>query len=108
MNKKKPDSIPDSQEKSACIKDEVASGIYFNEASVMVSANDFVMDMIRNMPDDFSEVMARMICTPFTAKLFCMHLIECIKDYERDFGEIQFPKDPNIQENIVPPITGEA
>lgn len=108
MIKDKETNLESSNLDSPKISADVLPGVYFNEASIMSSVNDFVLDMIRNMPNDFSQVMSRMVCTPLTAKLFCLHLMECIQNYEAEFGEIAINKDIADDNTSMPPVAGEA
>jgi len=84
------------------LNDEVAQGIYSNLAIISHSSSEFVVDFIRMMPGmPKAKVQSRIILTPEHAKRLMMALIDNVKKYESQFGEIKL-----FGQNYVPPIMG--
>ena len=84
------------------LNDEVAQGIYSNLAIIAHSSSEFVVDFIRMMPGmPKAKVQSRIVLTPEHAKRLMMALIDNVKKYESQFGEISLHG-----QNYVPPIMG--
>ena len=67
-----------------------AEGIYSNLAMITHSPAEFVIDFTRMLPGvPKTKVYARIIMTPQHAKSLSNALIENIKKYENQFGEIK-------------------
>jgi len=84
------------------LNDETAQGIYSNLAIIAHSSSEFVVDFVRVMPGTpKAKVKSRIILTPEHAKRLMMALIDNVKKYEAQFGDIQVHG-----QNNVPPIIG--
>ena len=89
------------------LKEDVAEGIYSNLAVIAHSSSEFVMDFVRMMPGvTKAQVKSRIIMTPEHAKRLTMALLDNIKRYEAQFGDIKIPDMPSFAP--VPKYTGEA
>lgn len=87
--------------------EEVAQGIYSNLAVIAHSSSEFVVDFVRLMPGvPKAKVQSRIILTPEHAKRLMLALIENIKKYESQNGEIKL-QGKGFNPPIVGPI-GEA
>ena len=74
------------------LKEDVAEGIYSNLAVIAHSSSEFVMDFVRMMPGvTKAQVKSRIIMTPEHAKRLTMALLDNIKRYEAQFGDIKIP-----------------
>jgi hypothetical protein len=72
------------------LSDEIAQGIYSNLAIISHSSSEFVVDFVRTVPGiPKAKVKSRVILTPDHAKRLMMALIDNIKKYESQFGEIK-------------------
>jgi hypothetical protein len=79
------------------LKEDVAEGIYSNLAVIAHSSSEFVMDFVRMMPGvTKAQVKSRIIMTPEHAKRLTMALLDNIKRYEAQFGEIKIPEMPSF------------
>ena len=84
------------------LNDEVAQGTYSNLAVIAHSSSEFVVDFIRVMPGvPKAKVQSRIVLTPEHAKRLMMALIDNVKKYENQFGEINLHG-----QNHIPPIMG--
>ena len=84
------------------LNDEIAQGIYSNLAIIAHSSSEFVVDFIRVMPGvPKAKVQTRIVVTPEHAKRLMMALIDNVKKYEAQFGEIHLHG-----QNYIPPIMG--
>jgi hypothetical protein len=84
------------------LADEVAQGIYSNLAIIAHSSSEFVVDFVRLLPGvPKAKVQSRIILTPEHAKRLMLALIDNIKKYEMQNGEIKLP-----QAGFTPPIMG--
>jgi hypothetical protein len=84
------------------LTDEIAQGIYSNLAVIAHSSSEFVVDFVRLMPGiPKAKVQSRIILTPEHAKRLMLALIDNIKKYESQIGEIKLP-----QAGFNPPIMG--
>lgn len=80
---------------------EVAPGQYSNFALISHSHSDFVIDFARIMPGmPKPSVCSRIILAPEHAKRLLAALQENIFNYEREFGKIDVPGQP--QRTIAP------
>jgi len=84
------------------LTDEVAQGIYSNLAVIAHSSSEFVVDFVRLMPGvPKAKVQSRIILTPEHAKRLMLALMDNLKKYEAQNGEIK------LQGNgFNPPIMG--
>lgn len=89
------------------LKEDVAEGIYSNLAVIAHSSSEFVMDFVRMMPGvTKAQVKSRIIMTPEHAKRLTMALLDNIKRYEAQFGDIKIPEMPSFAS--VPKYKGDA
>ncbi|MDR1762686.1 MAG: DUF3467 domain-containing protein [Dysgonamonadaceae bacterium] len=89
------------------LPDEVAQGTYSNLAIIAHSSSEFVVDFVRMMPGiPKAKVKSRIILTPEHAKRLMMALIDNIKKYESQNGEIKL-QGIGFNPPIIGPI-GEA
>lgn len=71
------------------ISEEMADGIYSNLAIISHSNSEFVLDFLRLVPNvPKAKVKSRIVLTPQHAKRFMKAMIENIKRYEAQFGNI--------------------
>ena len=71
------------------LSEEIAEGLYCNFAIITHSPHEFVTDFIRMMPGvPKSKVKTRVIMTPEHTKRLTMALMENIRKFEEQFGEI--------------------
>jgi hypothetical protein len=72
------------------LTDDIAQGIYSNLAVIAHSSSEFVVDFVRLMPGiPKAKVQSRIILTPEHAKRLMLALMDNIKKYEAQNGEIQ-------------------
>ncbi|GHT08267.1 hypothetical protein FACS189426_03500 [Bacteroidia bacterium] len=84
------------------LSDEIAQGIYSNLAVIAHSSSEFVVDFVRLMPGiPKAKVQSRIILTPEHAKRLMLALIDNIKKYESQNGEIKL-----LGGGFNPPIIG--
>jgi hypothetical protein len=84
------------------LTDEIAQGIYSNLAVIAHSSSEFVVDFVRLMPGiPKAKVQSRIILTPEHAKRLMLALIDNIKKYESQNGEIKL-----LQAGFNPTIMG--
>jgi hypothetical protein len=71
------------------LTDDIAQGIYSNLAVIAHSSSEFVVDFVRLMPGvPKAKVQSRIILTPEHAKRLMIALMDNIKKYEAQNGEI--------------------
>lgn len=79
------------------LPEEIAEGIYSNLAIISHSHSEFVVDYIRIMPNmPKAKVKARIVLTPQHAKRLMRALMDNVKKYEMQFGQIEEPEAPNF------------
>jgi hypothetical protein len=84
------------------LTEDIAQGIYSNLAVIAHSSSEFVVDFVRLMPGVAkAKVQSRIILTPEHAKRLMIAMIENVKKYESQHGEIKLP-----QTGFNPPIMG--
>lgn len=89
------------------LTDEVAQGIYSNLAVIAHSSSEFVIDFVRLMPGiPKAKVKSRIILTPEHAKRLMLALMENVKKYESQNGEIKL-QGKGFNPPIIGPV-GEA
>jgi hypothetical protein len=89
------------------LTDEVAQGIYSNLAIISHSSSEFIVDFVRLLPGvPKAKVQSRIILTPEHTKRLMLALIDNIKKYEMQNGEIKLPQ-AGINQPIMGPV-GEA
>jgi hypothetical protein len=88
-NKKTPNQI------NIELPEEVAEGIYSNLAIISHSHSEFVVDFIRLVPNvPKAKVKSRVILTPQHAKRLLKALVDNVKKFEKQFGNIDEHDDP--------------
>ncbi|MDR0865957.1 MAG: DUF3467 domain-containing protein [Candidatus Symbiothrix sp.] len=89
------------------LTDDVAQGIYSNLAVIAHSNSEFVVDFVSLLPGlPKAKVKSRIVMTPEHAKRLMHALIDNIKKYESQHGEIKLQQ-PGFNPPFVGPI-GEA
>lgn len=84
------------------LSDEIAQGIYSNLAIIAHSSSEFVIDFVRIMPGiPKAKVKSRVILTPEHAKRLMLALMDNVKKYETQIGEIKLQG-----KEFTPPIIG--
>lgn len=79
------------------LPEDVAEGIYSNLAIISHSHSEFIVDFIRMVPNvPKAKVKARMILTPHHAKRLLKALNDNVVKYEKQFGKIKEPDQPNL------------
>lgn len=82
---------------------DVAQGEYVNFAIITHSSSDFVIDFARVLPGlPKAQVKSRVILAPEHAKRLLGALQENIMRYEREFGQIKLPNQPQQGRTIAP------
>ncbi|MBK6904104.1 MAG: DUF3467 domain-containing protein [Saprospirales bacterium] len=77
------------------LPENIAEGEYSNLAIISHSPSEFVIDFIRIVPNiPKAKVKSRIILTPQHAKRLMKALIDNVKKYEAQFGEIDEPEQP--------------
>ncbi|MFZ5881211.1 MAG: DUF3467 domain-containing protein [Chloroflexota bacterium] len=78
--------------------------LYANLARISHSPADLVLDFAQLLPGETqARVMARVLMTPLSAKLFLRALAENIARYEASFGEITVPSNSSLAESLFRP-----
>jgi hypothetical protein len=84
------------------LTDEVAQGVYSNLAVIAHSTSEFVVDFVSLLPGlPKAKVKSRIVMTPEHAKRLMHALIDNIKKYEAQHGEIKLQ-----QRGFNPPFVG--
>lgn len=82
---------------------EKAQGEYANFAIITHSSSDFVVDFARVLPGvPKATVSSRVILAPEHAKRLLLALQENIQRYEKEFGPIRIPNQPQEPRTIAP------
>ena len=78
--------------------------IYANLVRITHSPSELVMDFARMLPGHKpAEVLARILLSPLSAKLFYRAMGENLSKYESKFGEINIPGDSSLAEHLFKP-----
>jgi len=88
-----------SKELRLDIDKETAKGQYSNLAVISHTPTEFFIDFALAQPQGVAQVVARIITNPRHAKALAHSLLDNIRKYEEQFGEI--PEMPQF-----PPLTG--
>jgi hypothetical protein len=89
------------------LSQEIAEGTYSNLAVINHSMSEFIVDFINIMPGvPKAKVKSRIILTPQHAKRLAQALIDNIRKFEQQNGEIKDFEGPSIPMNFGP--TGQA
>jgi len=87
------------------LSDDVAQGIYSNLAVIAHSTSEFVIDFVSLLPGTpKAKVKSRIVLTPEHAKRLMHALIDNVKKYESQFGEIRLQQAGFNNPPIVGPI----
>ncbi|MDR1526637.1 MAG: DUF3467 domain-containing protein [Dysgonamonadaceae bacterium] len=87
------------------LTDDVAQGIYSNLAVIAHSSSEFVVDFVSLLPGvPKAKVQSRIVLTPEHTKRLMHALIDNIKKYETQFGEIRLPQHGFGNPPIVGPV----
>lgn len=71
------------------VPEDIAEGIYSNLAIVSHSPTEFIVDFVRIIPGTpKAKVKSRIVLTPEHAKRFTRALVENIKRFEQQHGDI--------------------
>ncbi|MBK9566677.1 MAG: DUF3467 domain-containing protein [Saprospiraceae bacterium] len=74
------------------LSEEVAEGTYSNLAIISHSHSEFIVDFIRLVPNvPKAKVKSRIILTPQHAKRLMKALMDNVKRYENQYGNIEDP-----------------
>jgi len=74
---------------------------YSNAAIVSHTPTEFVIDFLELLPRSRNaQVVSRIIVAPLAAKMMRKALDENLTVYEGKFGEIQFPKQPSLADQL--------
>lgn len=78
--------------------------LYANLARISHSPADLVLDFAQLLPGETqARVMARVLMTPLSAKLFLRALAENVARYEASFGEIAVPSNSSLADSLFRP-----
>jgi len=88
---------------------------YVNLVRIAHSPSELVFDFAQLLPGGIpAKVTSRIVMTPVAAKLFMRALVENVKKYEAQFGEIKTPGTKSLAEHLFnppsppdPPTEGE-
>lgn len=87
--------MDDSKKKEKKIAIEISKdmegGSYFNQALIIHTNKEFMIDLGIALPDGKIKVQSRVITNPIDAKAFLNALQENISIFEKKFGTIQMP-----------------
>ena len=79
--------------------------VYANLARIAHSPADIVIDFAHLLPGEpRAKIRARVVMTPFSAKLLVKALSENIARYESIFGEIHLPTNSTLADNLFRPF----
>lgn len=88
------------------LSEEIADGIYSNLAIITHSHAEFVVDFVKILPGvPKAKVKSRIILTPQHAKRLMHALVDNIKKYEQQHGEI---RDTEVQHSLPMNFDGPA
>ena len=83
------------------LKEEIAQGNYVNLPIVGYSQAEFILDFIKVIPGiPKADVKSRVIMSPMHTKNLLLLLNAKIKEYEKQFGKIQPPKQKIESKNL--------
>jgi len=88
----------DSKEKSITVEisKDLEGGVYFNQALIIHTNKEFMMDFGLALPDGKIKVQSRVITNPVDAKAFLNALQENVANFEKKHGTINIPKPPKV------------
>ncbi len=74
---------------------------YANMAFITHTSTEIVLDFVQLLPHVAKgRVISRIVMSPVRAKMFQMALAQNLANYERQFGEIELPKQPNLADEL--------
>ena len=77
------------------------NAVYGNFAMISHTPLEIVMDIAQLLPrTNRGKVVTRVVMTPAHAKMLANALTKNIANYEKQFGEINLPKQPNIADDF--------
>ncbi len=76
---------------TAEIPKDMEGGVYFNQALIIHTNKEFLIDLGLVLPDGRIKVQSRVITNPLDAKAFLCALQENIANFEKKHGVIQLP-----------------
>jgi hypothetical protein len=74
------------------ISKELEGGVYVNQAIIIHSRKEFMIDLGLALPNGKIKVQSRVITNPIDAKAIYLALKENIEKYEQQHGVIPLPK----------------
>ncbi len=74
--------------------------LYSNMVRISHSPSDLVMDFGQVLPALKAKIVARVVMSPISAKLFLKALTDNLARYEATFGEIHLPGDSNLANDL--------
>lgn len=74
------------------ISKDLEGGVYSNQAFIIHSRKEFIIDFGLALPTGNIRVQSRIITNPTDAKAIFLALEENIKNYEKKYGPIPVPK----------------
>lgn len=81
--------------------------VYANLARIAHSPSDIVFDFAHLLPAETSaKVRARVVMTPFSAKLLLKALADNLARYEAAYGEIRIPTNTTLADTLFRPFQG--
>jgi len=80
------------------ISKEIEGGVYVNQAFIIHSRKEFILDLGLSLPGGKIRVQTRVITNPQDAKAIYLALKENIEHYERQYGPIPQPTPPKPPE----------
>lgn len=96
--------LPTEQQLNIELSEEMADGAYANLAIVTHSFAEFVIDFVNVMPNvPKAKVKSRIIMTPQHAKRVMRALIDNIKRFEAQYGNIKDQETPAMPFNFGAP-----
>lgn len=74
------------------IAKDIEGGVYSNQAFIIHSRKEFIIDFGLSLPTGKIRVQSRIITNPIDAKAIYLAFEENIKNYEKKFGTIPVPQ----------------
>ncbi|MCW3121489.1 MAG: hypothetical protein JWQ38_981 [Flavipsychrobacter sp.] len=91
------------------LSEEMADGQYANLAIITHSFAEFVIDFVNVMPNvPKAKVKSRIVMTPQHAKRLMRALIDNVKGFETQYGNIKDQEAPAMPFNFNTPPAGQA
>ncbi len=76
------------------INKDIEGGVYVNQAFIIHSRKEFILDLGLALPNGKIKVQTRVITNPMDAKAIFLALKENIEKYELQYGNIPVSKSP--------------